>query len=103
MATDGGQWQLVVRDPAGSVDVDVARWRQRNLAISFGLLGLLAGTTVLLFSVARRAERLAKLQMEFVAGVSHELCTPLAVINSAAENIVDGVVKDRRRCGSTAP
>ena len=93
MASDGEQWQLVVRDPAGSVDVDVARWRRRNLAISFGLLGLLAGTTVLLFSVARRAERLAKLQMEFVAGVSHELCTPLAVINSAAENIVDGVVE----------
>jgi signal transduction histidine kinase len=93
MASDGEQWQLVVRDPAGSVDVDVARWRRRNLAISFGLLGLLAGTTVLLFSVARRAERLAKLQIEFVAGVSHELCTPLAVINSAAENIVDGVVE----------
>jgi signal transduction histidine kinase len=48
---------------------------------------------MLLFSVSRRAERLAKLQMEFVAGVSHELCTPLAVINSAAENIVDGVVE----------
>jgi len=93
MAGDGEQWQLVVQDPAGSVDVDVAQWRRRNLAVSFGLLGLLAGTTVLLFSVARRAERLAKLQMEFVAGVSHELCTPLAVINSAAENIVDGVVE----------
>jgi len=71
----------------------VAQWRRRNLAISFGLLAILAGTMVLLFSVARRAERLAKLQMEFVAGVSHELCTPLAVINSAAENIVDGVVE----------
>jgi signal transduction histidine kinase len=34
------------------------------------------------------------MQMEFVAGVSHELCTPLAVINSAAENLVDGVVDD---------
>ena len=86
-------WQLVVQDPAGSVDVGVAQWRHRNLAISFGLLAILAGTMVLLFSVARRAERLAKLQMEFVAGVSHELCTPLAVINSAAENIVDGVVE----------
>ena len=93
MAGDGEQWQLVVQDPAGSVDVDVAQWRRRNLAISFGLLGLLAGTMALFFSVARRAERLAKLQMEFVAGVSHELCTPLAVINSAAENIVDGVVE----------
>jgi signal transduction histidine kinase len=90
---ENDQWQLVVQDPAGSVDVGVAQWRRRNLAISFGLLAVLAGTMVLLFSVARRAERLAKLQMEFVAGVSHELCTPLAVINSAAENIVDGVVE----------
>ena len=93
VASDGEQWRLVAQDPAGSVDVGVAQWRRRNLAISFGLLGLLAGTMALLFSVARRAERLAKLQMEFVAGVSHELCTPLAVINSAAENIVDGVVE----------
>ena len=92
-AISSEQWHLVVQDPAGSVDVGVAQWRHRNLAISFGLLAILAGTMVLLFSVSRRAERLAKLQMEFVAGVSHELCTPLAVINSAAENIVDGVVE----------
>jgi signal transduction histidine kinase len=92
-ASTDEQWQLVVQDPAGSVDVGVAQWRRRNLAISFGLLAVLAGTMALLFSVSRRAERLAKLQMEFVAGVSHELCTPLAVINSAAENIVDGVVE----------
>jgi signal transduction histidine kinase len=35
---------------------------------------------------------LATLQREFFAGVSHELCTPLAVINSAAENLADGTV-----------
>lgn len=91
--SENDQWQLVVQDPAGSVDFGTAQLRRRNLAISFGLLAVLAGTTALLFSVARRAERLAKLQMEFVAGVSHELCTPLAVIDSAAENIVDGVVE----------
>jgi signal transduction histidine kinase len=51
----------------------------------------------LIFIVARRAERLAKLQMQFVAGVSHELCTPLAVINSAAENLQDGVVEDSQQ------
>ncbi len=34
------------------------------------------------------------MQMEFVAGVSHELCTPLAVINTAAENLADGVVEN---------
>jgi len=36
--------------------------------------------------------QLAKLQMDFVASISHELRTPLAVIQSAAENIADGVV-----------
>ena len=36
--------------------------------------------------------QLAKMQMDFVAGISHELRTPLAVIQSAAENIADGVV-----------
>jgi signal transduction histidine kinase len=48
----------------------------------------------LIFQVARRAKRIAAQQMEFVAGVSHELCTPLAVINSAAENLMDGVIED---------
>jgi signal transduction histidine kinase len=91
-ANASGQWQLVVQHPAGSVEAAVAGLRRRNLAISFGLLAVLAATVVLIFSAARRAERLANLQMEFVTGVSHELCTPLAVINSAAENLVDGVV-----------
>jgi signal transduction histidine kinase len=91
---EGQQWQLAVQHPAGSLELGVARWRRRSLAVSFGLLGLLVGCTVLVVSVARRAERLAKMQMEFVAGVSHELCTPLAVINSAAENLADGVVDD---------
>ncbi len=91
------QWQLVVKDPSGSLEASVGSWRRRNLAISLGLLSILAGSLVLVFSVARRAERLARLQMEFVAGVSHELCTPLAVINSAVENLVDGVVDNPRQ------
>jgi signal transduction histidine kinase len=40
-----------------------------------------------------RAQRLAALQVEFVAGVSHELRTPLAVISSAADNLAAGVVE----------
>ena len=39
--------------------------------------------------------QLANLQMEFVASVSHELRTPLAVIRSAADNIADGLVKNK--------
>ena len=40
----------------------------------------------------QRAQRLAKLQLDFVAGVSHELRTPLAVIVSAGDNLAEGVV-----------
>jgi signal transduction histidine kinase len=88
------QWRLVAQHPSGSLDVAVAHWRERNLTISLGLLAILVGSIVLVFSVARRAERLGKFQMEFVAGVSHELFTPLAVINSAVENLADGVLDD---------
>ena len=86
------QWQLVVQHPAGSLDIAVSSWRRRNLGVSLILLFVLGGSMVLIFSAARRSKQLAKLQREFFAGVSHELCTPLAVINSAAENLADGTV-----------
>ena len=89
----GEQWQLVAQHPAGSLEEAVASWRRRNLAISLGLLAVLAASMALIFSGARRSRALARMQMEFVAGVSHELCTPLAVINTAAENLADGVVE----------
>ena len=91
-SSPAGQWQLVAQHPSGSLEAAVSDYRRRNLAISLGLLFILAATLALIFSVARRAERFAKLQMELVASISHELCTPLAVINSAVENLADGVV-----------
>jgi signal transduction histidine kinase len=87
-----GRWRLLVQHERGSLDQAVAAVRQRNLAISFGALLLLAGSIVLLAGSSRRAQRLAQQQMEFVAGVSHELRTPVAVIKSAAENLSHGVV-----------
>jgi signal transduction histidine kinase len=90
----GEQLQLVAQHPAGSLEHAVASWRRRNLAISLGLLAILAGSMALIFSGARRSKALARMQVEFVAGVSHELCTPLAVINTAAENLADGVVEN---------
>ena len=46
---------------------------------------------------ARRAQELARQQMEFVAAVSHELRTPVSVIGAAAGNLADGVVGDPQR------
>jgi len=92
-----GAWRLLIRGKAGSLDAVVARSRRRNLAISLGILGLLAASFVLIIASAQRQHRLARQQMEFVAAVSHELRTPLAVICSAGENLADGVVADREQ------
>ena len=67
------------------------------MLLSFGLLVTLALCVAFILVLARRSEQLARMQIEFVAGVSHELCTPLAVISSAAENLADGVVESRQQ------
>ncbi len=89
---DGDSWTLLVRHNAGPLGEVVAAQRRRNLAISFGILILLGFSMAMIILSTRRAQRLAKLQMDFVAGVSHELRTPLAVICSAADNLAEGVV-----------
>jgi signal transduction histidine kinase len=90
-----GGWQLVVHNRRGSLEAAVAALRRRNLAISFGVLLVLAVTMGIIILATKRVQALARLQMDFVAGVSHELRTPLTVISSAADNIADGVV-DRK-------
>lgn len=87
-------WQILVQHGAGSLDEAVAQARTRNLATSFGILGVLLAGVGLIVVNARKAERLAAQQMEFVATVSHELRTPLAVIRSAGQNLSAGVVDD---------
>jgi signal transduction histidine kinase len=87
-----GRWQLVAKHKSGSLEAVVAAGRRRNLAISFGILSLLAVSAVMVFVSTMRARHLAKLQMEFVAGISHELRTPLAVICSAGDNLESGIV-----------
>ncbi len=93
----GGGWQLRVKHPAGSVAGAVAAIRLRNQLIGFGILALLAAAMVLLMVSTRRAQRLARLQLDFVGSVSHELRTPLAVITAAGENLADAVVTDSER------
>jgi signal transduction histidine kinase len=95
--TGAANWQLVATHIAGSLDAAVGQARRRSLLVSFGILLLLAGSVALVFVSTHRAQRLARRQVEFVAGVTHELRTPLAVICSAGENLADGVIDDRRQ------
>ena len=87
-----GPWRVVVTHRAGSLEAAVARARRRNLALSGAVLLLLAGSLAVMAFAAQRARRLARQQMELVAGVTHDLNTPLAAIRSAAQNLADGVV-----------
>jgi signal transduction histidine kinase len=87
-----GHWQLLIKHQAGSLAAAVSGVRRRNLAISFGILLLLGAGIVMTAISAKRAERLARQQINFVAGVTHELRTPLAVICSAGQNLADGIV-----------
>lgn len=77
---------------SGTLDETVERARQRNLAVSIGILAIMAIAIAVLAGATRRAQHLAEREMEFVAGVSHELRTPLAVIRSAGDNLAAGVV-----------
>ena len=87
-----GYWTLLVRRKEGSVAAVAASVRARNLAVSGGVVALMALALALLMVTIRRQKRLAQQQMEFVAGVSHELRTPVAVLSSAGENLADGIV-----------
>jgi signal transduction histidine kinase len=92
-----GRWRVAAVHRAGSLEAAVGAVRYRNLMLSSGILLLLTAAIALIVVSARRAQRLARQQMEFVAAVSHELRTPVSVIGTAASNLADGVVADPAR------
>jgi signal transduction histidine kinase len=87
-------WRLLAKHPSGSLEAAIAVARRRNLIVSSSILAILAVSVGFLVVSTRRAQELARRQMEFVAAVSHELRTPLAVIRSAADNLADGVIDE---------
>lgn len=89
-----GAWRLVIKRRDGSLEQAVAAIRRRNLMISLGILALLGATAGMMMVTTQRAQRLARQQIEFVAGVTHELHTPLTAIRSAGQNLADGVVAE---------
>jgi signal transduction histidine kinase len=91
------RWVLMAKHRSGSLEAAVAAVRTRNLMVSSSILMLLTVVIGLIAVSARRAQELARQQMEFVAAVSHELRTPVSVIGAAAGNLADGVVGDPQR------
>jgi signal transduction histidine kinase len=87
-------WNLLVRHHAGSMEEVVAATRRRNLMLTGGILAVLAGAVLALTFMLRTAERLRLQQLEFVAGVTHELNTPVAALTSAGQNLADGIITE---------
>jgi signal transduction histidine kinase len=82
-----GRWEMFARHRAGSLEAVVAGLRRRDLAVTAAVLLLLLASVAALVRYARSAQKLAQLQIDFVAGISHELRTPLTVIHTAGYNL----------------
>lgn len=69
----------------------------RNLIVLGFAVIVLFGALVFMFINAQRERELAQRQAGFLANITHELKTPLAVMQAAGENISDGRVTDGER------
>jgi len=88
-------WMLLLQHRAGPLEaIATSIWRRNLMTGGIVLLLLTAGMALILFT-SRRAQKLAKLQLDFVASVSHELLTPLAAIYCTGQNFMDGLVQTR--------
>ena len=87
-------WRVSMRNHRGAVGDIVARMRRRRILSLSHVMGILFLSLLLIAIIARRAERLRRQQLEFVAGMTHELNTPLAALQAAGQNLADGLVHD---------
>ncbi|MEM7353108.1 MAG: HAMP domain-containing sensor histidine kinase [Acidobacteriota bacterium] len=92
-----GYWHFYVRRGGIPVAEEVQSERWRASLASFGLLGLISTAIVIVGLLARRSQQLAQQQMSFIAGVTHELRTPLAVLSAAGDNLADSLVNDKKQ------
>ena len=86
--------KLEVFYPGGSLSGMIAARRTTNLVISVGVIVLMAASLIILFGLYSRTGRLRERENEFIASVSHDLRTPISVIQAASDNLVQGIISE---------
>ena len=71
-----------------------------NATLGVVILFLLTAGLISLLVYIYSIKRLTKSQTEFIATVTHELKTPLAVISSAADNMMEGIILKKEKIRS---
>jgi len=89
--------RLFLRYREHTIEEDVQRWKMGTLAL-IGFIDLMLGAGMFLaYSNVRREIHLSRLKSDFVANVTHELKTPLALIRLFAETLELGRVSSEEK------
>jgi len=87
-----GIWDLEVAHHGLPLNAAFEQVRRREMLFSLAVEALLAAAIVFLVIGSQRMARLADQKMQFIAGVSHELRSPVSAISMLSRNQADGLV-----------
>ncbi len=95
LGKDFPAWRVALYQPAGTSPRDAVRRQTTLFTVAFGLLLLVIGAGLgATYRLVRRETEMARLKADFVANVSHDLKTPLALIRMFGETLEMGRVPD---------